>query len=127
MRSLARRAPGGKRIYAVSNMGLYESIQIRNLLSMVKRWCDEAGYEYGGGVAIGAGEMFGVVPPEHLPGRPAVQRLKRLAKAIDSGERIPDAYADPLFPRTAYILAANAHWPAGARQNGLDPKLLRKG
>lgn len=127
MEALAQRATGGKRIYAVANMGLYESTQISNLLGMVRRWCAGAGYAYGGGVAVGGGEMFGIVPPERLPGKPAVQRLKRLAQAVDSGDLIPDAYADPLFPRSAYILAANAHWPIGAKQNGLDPKDLRKG
>lgn len=127
LRALEQYSPGGKRIYAVANMGLYESTQIRNLLGMVRRWCDQAGYDYGGGVAIGAGEMFGTVSPEHLPGKPAVARLKRLAGAIDHGESIPDAYADPLFPRAAYILAANASWPKNARRNGLEPKDLLKG
>ena len=127
MKALELAAPGGKQIYAVANMGLYESTQLRNLLGMVKRWCECANYTYGGGVAIGAGEMFGAVSPEHLPGRPAVKRLARLAKAVDSADVIPDAYADPLFPRAAYILAANAHWPVGARKNGLKPSELKRG
>ena len=36
---------GEKRIYALVNMGFYESSQIKNLLGMVKSWSAECGFE----------------------------------------------------------------------------------
>lgn len=126
MRALSARSyDNGKRIYVVSNMGLYESIQLRNLMGMVQSWCDESGYVYGGGVAIGAGAMFGTVSPEQLPGRHITEALRTLAGAIDTGECAGDLSAEPFaFPRAAYILAANSSWPRHAREHGLTKQDL---
>ena len=46
-------------VYVVSNLGFYESEQISILLEIVKNWCSRMGFPYGGGLAIGAGEMMG--------------------------------------------------------------------
>ena len=118
---------GEKHIYVVSNMGFYESVQLKNLMSMVKTWCEKCGYTYGGGVAIGAGEMIGsiITSTDKGPAKNAAQALDRLSSAINDLEDIEDIYADASgFPRALYMFAADSGWPKGAKQNGLKRKDL---
>jgi multimeric flavodoxin WrbA len=113
---------GNKHIYVVSNMGLYESSQLKNLMSMVKSWCGKCGFIYGGGVAIGAGEMIGSVmaSTDKGPAKNATDALDKLADAIDTASIIKDNYVDPYrFPRCLYIFAANSGWPKAGKLNGL--------
>ncbi len=101
----------GKKIYVVANMGFYESKQISNLLAMVKSWCDKCGFEYCGGIAIGAGEMMGQVLQfgSKGPAKNVFSGLEELAKAIDKSAAIGDIYADAYhFPRFLYFMAANS-------------------
>ena len=121
------RTDGEKHIYVVSNMGFYESVQLKNLMSMVKTWCEKCGYTYGGGVAIGAGEMIGsiITSTDKGPAKNAAQALDRLSSAINDLEDIEDIYADASgFPRALYMFAADSGWPKGAKQNGLKRKDL---
>ncbi|MBQ4311259.1 MAG: flavodoxin family protein [Oscillospiraceae bacterium] len=120
-----------KTVYAVTNMGFYESAQIKNLLSMVRSWCDKCGFRYGGGLAIGAGEMMGSGNLSEIPNGPAknmLSGLEKIGRAVDASEVIEDIYADAYrFPRAFYIAAANLSWPADAKKNGLKKKdLLRQ-
>ena len=108
-------------------MGFYESVQLKNLMSMVKTWCEKCGYTYGGGVAIGAGEMIGsiITSTDKGPAKNAAQALDRLSSAINDLEDIEDIYADASgFPRALYMFAADSGWPKGAKQNGLKRKDL---
>ena len=121
------RMAGEKHIYVVSNMGFYESVQLKNLMSMVKTWCEKCGYTYGGGVAIGAGEMIGslITSTDKGPAKYAAEALKKLSSAINDSEDIEDIYADAYrFPRALYMLAADSGWPVGAKKNGLKRKDL---
>lgn len=114
----------GKRICAVTNMGLYESRQLRNLLHTLRLWCRRIGAVYSGGLAIGAGEMYDRIeriPRELGPARNIMLGVQKLAAAIDAGEAVEDIYADPFaFPRAAYVTAANLSWPAAGAKHGLD-------
>lgn len=121
------RMAGEKHIYVVSNMGFYESVQLKNLMSMVKTWCEKCGYTYGGGVAIGAGEMIGsvIASTDKGPATYAAQALDKLSSAINDLEDIEDIYADAYrFPRALYMFAADSGWPKGAKKNGLKRKDL---
>ena len=124
------RYEGNKRIYVISNMGLYESHQLKNLMGMVKKWCEKCGFTYGGGVAIGAGEMIGSVmaATDKGPAKNASEALVKLADAVNTTSVIEDNYIDPYkFPRFLYMLAANSGWPKGGKLNGLKRKdLLRQ-
>lgn len=119
----------GKKIYVVANMGLYESKQIRHLLSIVKTWCEACGSEYCGGLAIGAGEMLKMMMRskniENGPSKNMAEGVKKIASAINAGQAIEDIYADPYkFARGMYVFAANASWPLDAKKNGLKKKDL---
>ena len=120
--------PGGKkRVYTIANLGFYESRQIQNLLAFVRNWCQQCGYTYGGGLAVGAGAMN--APLLKLPGaKNAVEGLSRFASAIGDGRCVNDHYEDSfLFPRTAYVLAANHSWIPKGKRNGLSKENLRRG
>ena len=132
--TLMEQNPGSenKIIYAVTNMGFYESNQQKHLVAMIKRWCIKCGYEYGGAVAVGAGEMVGMMvntpSAEKSPARNAALALNKLGEAVSSSSRIANIYANAaMFPRFLYMLAANSGWPRSGKINGLRKKdLLRK-
>ena len=128
MEKLEQSAKAGtKHIYVVSNMGFYESAQLKNLMSMVKTWCEKCGYTYGGGVAIGAGEMIGsvITSTDKGPAKNAAEALNKLSTAIDEIKDIDDIYADAYrFPRALYMFAAGSGWPMAAKKNGLKRKDL---
>ena len=132
MEKLEKCAKGkDKKIYVVANMGMYESSQLKNLMSMVKDWCGKCGYEYCGGIAIGAGEMMGAMMKSadirKGPTRNIALGLDELAKAIGSSSRIEDIFADAYkFPRAMYMLVANSFWPRRGKQNGLKKKDLMR-
>ena len=134
----ARGAGERCKLYAVVNNGLYESRQNDNLVSMIRDWCGESGCIYCGALAIGAGELVGTLMRGKerkmilWPAHNAAFGLRQLAEAIISGavlkgtaagsksiaadgantdDEVATLYADPYrFPRSLYILIANASW-----------------
>ena len=125
----AREAGSGKKVYVVANMGLYECWQLKNLMGMVRAWCSQAGFRYCGGIAIGAGPMFGPMidglPLDKGLAKNIGTGMRSLARAIESGTAMDDCYASPhLFPRALYLLAANAGWPRNAVANGIKRRDL---
>lgn len=122
---------GENRIYALVNMGFYESSQIKNLLGMVKSWSDECGFDYCGGVAVGSGEMMGMFMDPNSkakgPAKNVIEGLDTLAGAINTSSSLEDIYADAyMFPRWMYIFAANTGWPKAGKLNGLKKGDLLK-
>ena len=122
---------GKKKIYAVVNMGLYESVQMNNLLSMVKTWCEITGFTYGGALAVGAGEMIGpMLSGKDIskgPTKMVAQGINKLSEAINSSDMIDDVYTEPYkFPRAFYMGIANMGWPMDAKKNGLKKKDILK-
>ncbi len=123
--------PDEKKIYLVANLGFYESIQIKNMLSMVKSWCAACGFKYCGGIAIGAGEMTG--PLVALggkgkgPGKNAAGGLSRIANAINADTVVEDIFADAHnFPRSLYMMMGNMSWKKNARKNKVRRRALMR-
>lgn len=118
------------RVYVVSNLGFYESKQIRIQLKIVKNWCNKMGMTYGGGLAIGAGEMLGGmnnVPINQGPNKQLGEGIGKLAAAITKRECIVDIYVEPsYFPRAFFMLAANMSWGRNVQKDGLTKKDLYK-
>lgn len=120
-----------KKIYAVVNMGFYESRQIKNVLKQVRKWSKKCGFSYCGGVAVGAGEMMGSliesINGANGPVKNVVEAIESLAGVIKSSSAIDDIYADAYkFPRSAYMFMAGMGWPKAAKLNGLKKKDLLK-
>ena len=87
------------------------------------------GFEYSGGLGISAGEILGTLMKVGDPRRGATKNaakgMEKLAKAIDSGSKMEDSFAElHMFPRWLYILIANVNWNRLARKNGIKPKEL---
>ena len=118
-----------KKIYVLTNMGLYESEQLINLLTAVRKWCSIMDFEYAGGLAIAAGELVGAFLEmssiERWPLQDINEGMKKLAAAIDNDRSIEDIYRGvKMFPRFLYILIANSGWARMGRKNGLKKKDL---
>lgn len=112
-----------KPVYAVTNLGFYESRQLHLLLKIIKNWCVKMGMAYSGGLAIGGGEMMGGlrnVPLDQGPNKQMGEGMKKLAEAICAGKAIEDIYVHPsYFPRALYMMAASAGWNSQRKKNGL--------
>lgn len=121
-----------KKIYVVAGMGFYESKQIHNLMNIMENWANKAGYEFCGGLAIGAGEMIGPlltkIPLDKGPVKNVGEGIIMLAEAIEAEKTMDVVYKNPyMFPRIAYMTAANAGWVPNGKSNGLTKKdLYRK-
>ena len=132
MEKAVRTCPSDdKKIYAVVNMGFYESRQIKNVLKQVRKWSEKCGFSYCGGVAVGAGEMMGMLVKSingaNGPVKNVVEAIESLAGVIKSSSAIDDIYADAYkFPRSAYMFMAGMGWPKAAKLNGLKKKDLVK-
>ncbi len=130
MEEMENKAPSDvKKVYAVANMGFYESKQMRNLLKQVRKWCDKCGYAYCGSAAIGAGEMMGqlitAINGANGPIKHVVETLETLGGVINTSSAMEDIYADAYcFPRAAYMFMANSGWSKGAKANGIKKKDL---
>lgn len=126
----ASRQDPGRRIYVVSNMGFYESRQLKNLLRMVQIWSEKCSYTYCGGLAIGAGEMLGTlirrIPLSSGPMKHAGKALLLLSERIREGKALEkDLYIGPaFFPRFLYILAAHMNFRGEGKKNGLSARDL---
>lgn len=118
----------GLSVYVVSNLGFYESRQIHIQFQIVKNWCVKMGVTYGGGLAIGGGEMMGglkSVPLDQSPNKQMGVGMRKLAKAITEGTVTEDIYVEPSgFPRRLYMLAADMSWGRNVGKNGLTKKDL---
>ncbi len=118
----------GRKIYILSNLGLYESHQMKNLLSMVRAWCDMSGCEYSGSIVIGAGELIGVLIKymKSGPVRGVTKALAALAENLNAGTKMEDLYVQPLmFPRWLYIQIANRSWDRQALASNMRPEDLK--
>ena len=113
----------GTHVYVVSNLGFFESAQIRTLLDMVKNWCARMQFVYGGGVAVGAGGMmsaFRAIPLGKGPNRALGEGLNRLAKAIREKMEMGNLFIQPgLIPRFGYMQAAHYLFRSTGRKNGV--------
>ena len=98
----------------------------------MRKWkCDDCGFTYAGGVAIGGGEMIGRMMaspnPEKGPVSAVLASLGKLAEAVDASETIEDIYTGPAgFPRFMYKFMSNRIWIPAAKRNGLKKKDLLK-
>ncbi len=115
---------GRKKIYVLTNMGLYESQQLVNLFSAIKEWCKVMKFEYCGGLGVGAGELVGGLLDFLKFGQGPMVKInngmKQLAEAINNKQKTEDIYKEVyLFPRSLYIAIANSGWKRTAKKNGI--------
>ena len=118
----------GRKVFVLSNLGLYESHQMNNLLSMIRAWCDVTGCAYSGSVVISAGELIGVLIKymKSGPVRGVTKALAALAEHVNTGTAMEDRYVQPvMFPRWLYIQIANRSWDRQALASHMKPNDLK--
>ncbi len=112
----------GLPVYVLSNLGFYESSQIKNMLDMVKNWCRRMDFIYGGGLAVGAGGMmsaFRSIPLGVGPNMALGRDLKKMAEAIRTGGEMGNVFSQPSFlPRFIYMQAAHTLFRKTGKANG---------
>lgn len=109
-------------VYVVSNLGFYESTQIKHLLNMVENWCLRMDMPYGGGIAIGAGPMIRTL--ENMSLKKGLNKdigcgLEKLAKCIFRGETMENYYCKTGIPRVVYLKAAHMSFDKTLKVNGV--------
>ena len=115
-------AADGLHVYVVSNLGFFESAQIKPLLDMVRNWCARMNFVYGGGVAVGAGGMmsaFRSIPLGKGPNKALGEAFAQLAQAIREKQKAENVFVQPNWiPRFGYMMAAHFLFRRTGRKNG---------
>ena len=127
-----RGGAGGRKeqgFAAISNNGFPEAFQNHTALAIARRFAEEAGFVWLGGLALGMG---GALDGRSLakPGRMlrnAVTALDMTAAAFTGGDAVPeeafDLMARPLMPRWLYLLGGNWGWRSQARKHGVGAQI----
>ncbi|MBR4471285.1 MAG: flavodoxin family protein [Erysipelotrichaceae bacterium] len=129
METMQKKYKGeSKRVYLLSNMGLYEDRQLTNLFEATKKWCDVMNFDYSGGLGIGAGELVGGFMNAQRFGKWPLKKIAKgmdqLSQAIHNDLEMKDIFCGPEFPRFLYLAIANSGWKRMAKHNGITEKDL---
>ena len=86
-------------------------------------------FEYGGGLAIGSGELVGgfleFSSLNKWPLKQIDKGMEKLAEAINDNKYIDDIYVGTdTFPRFLYMAIANSGWKRMGKANGITNKDL---
>jgi len=117
-----------RKVYVLANLGLYESHQMKNLLSMMRTWCRVSGCTYSGSIVISASELIGILIKymKSVPVRGVTNALAALAENVTAGTKMEDLYVQPLmFPRWLYIQITNRSWDRQALASNMKPADLK--
>jgi multimeric flavodoxin WrbA len=118
-----------QRLVAIVNSGFPESSQSRTALDICRLFARETGFEWAGGLALGAGEMLGQKPLEEAGGVAQGIRtaLETTATALAENRPVPreavDQMAKPAIPGWLYVLAGNWGWRMQARKQNAHRRL----
>jgi len=116
-------------LVAIANSGFPEAHHNDTALSICRRFAREAGFEWAGGLALGAGPSLDGKPLTEAGGmaRDVVQALDRAAPALAQGRPVPqeaiDSMAKSLVPPWMYVLMGSLGWRLQARKHGAWRKL----
>ena len=106
-------APKTQRLVAIVNSGFPEARQNNTALGICRRFAEEAGIDWAGGLALGGGQTIAGRPLSKVGGavRNVVKALNLTAAAIAEDEPIPkravDLMAKPILPSWLYVWVAN--------------------
>ena len=121
-----------QRLVVIINSGFPEARQSDTALAICRRFAKETGFEWAGGLAMGAGGAAGERPLNQVGRRVrhAVCALDLTAEALARGEKVPEAavalMAKPILPAWAFILYGRWLWPRWARRFGAQKRLRDK-
>ena len=116
--------PAEQRLVAISNCGFPEAEQNEIALRIYRCFARQSGFIWGGGLAMGGGEMVKGKPLDESGGmaRNVITALDLTAEALAGGQSIPqdavDLTAEPLAPAWVYRAMGNAGWHVQALRKG---------
>lgn len=116
-------------VAAVAQCGFPESTHALPVLAQLRLFAHEAGAEWRGGLALGAGEALHGRDPDTAGGmaRHVVAALDRAAPALARGAPVPpdaiDEMARPMMPAWLYRLVGSLGWRLEARRHHADAPL----
>ena len=122
-----------QRFLAISNCGFPEAFHINTALAICCRFARQTGFEWAGGLALGAGE--GIVtgrPLKELGGQGyhIIRSLDLAAAALAGGKPVPqeavDLMAKPVVPPWLYAMFGGIGWKQQAKKYGVERKLRER-
>lgn len=116
-------------IYGIVNCGFYEGVQAEFALKLLQNWTAKASFVWGGGIGVGGGGGFSMMPtlkPGQGPKAPIDKALKTLAHIIRKKEVRENNYISVAFPRFLYKICAQMGWRQRIKANGGKVKDLGK-
>jgi len=119
----------GQRLLGIVNCGFPEAHQNDTALAMLRQFAREAGFQWAGGLALGAGEAIGGRPLLKVKGmaRTVIKGLDLLADALAAGIPVPQEAATKrvklFIPNWLYIWFGNMSWKIQAKKHGVYRKL----
>lgn len=119
----------GRRIAAVVQCGFPETHQNRPAVEVMKKFAEDAGYHWAGGLALGMGGAVGRRPLDTPKGmlRNVARALDLAADSLAAGGDLPEdatrLMAKPLMPRWLYFAAANFGMKRQARKRGAGKRV----
>lgn len=117
---------------AIANCGFPEAYQCDTGLAICETFAQEAGFEWAGGLALGAGEMINGVSLVEAGGKAIRirQSLELAAAALAKGQVVPDEaramLAKPVIPHWAYRLTGKLRWNRWAKEHDAQKSLKRQ-
>jgi hypothetical protein len=113
----------------IVNCGFPEARHIEPAVAICRRFAEEAGFEWAGGLALGGGEMINGQPLQDLGGRVrnVIRSLALTADALADGKPVPEEavalMARPSIPAWMYVLVGGIGWRRRARKYGAQRRL----
>lgn len=116
------------RVLAIVNNGFPDSSQNATAISICKQFAKETGYEWAGGLMMGAGAIINGVPLEKAP------MVKNVKKALDLtaqnlfdglivSKEATELMAKTVMPKFLLTMVANRGWKSRAKPYGTQKKL----
>jgi hypothetical protein len=118
-----------QRLVALANCGFPEAHHNSTALAICRRFAQETGLQWAGGLALGAGQAIDGRPLSEAGGmaRHVVESLDLATEALASGAPVPpeavETMARPLMPTWAYMHMGRLGWRMQARKHGAHRRL----
>jgi hypothetical protein len=118
-----------QRLLCIVNSGFPEAHQNDTALAICRQFAREAGFQWAGGLALGAGQAIGGRPLLSVKGmaRNVIKSLDLTADALVIGKPVPresvQKMARPLIPNWLYIWFGRINWKRQAKKHGVYKKL----
>jgi hypothetical protein len=124
--------PKTQRFLAISNSGFPEARQNETALAICRRFAQETGFTWAGGLALGGGPSIDGKPLHQAGGmvRNVTKALDLAADALADGQAVPQEaislMAKPLIPAWAYRLMGGLGWRQQAKRFGAQKRLSER-